>query len=413
MTERSPAASSSQPLLRRFLGSPLALTFVPIAVSALVWTVPEAWYGRHWSASWAVFRPFDWLMYALVLAYLMIMVATGTALGRLAQPKPATAPSGLGAPFPVWYALISLAAFIGTASVYMSFVSAFGVGFIIDAVTRGTANVLKEYLYSDYQIGLASLRYVSSLSGGVAIYLIVFRRGYFLLSAANIVVLLLSALVSMRLSLITALLVFLVLYARFDERIGKLKIALLGVLVLTLLVFANQSRNSNFYRDIGLAGPLQAAAAEAATYVASPTQGALATVRAVATQSPIATPGISPELTTNSALLEVFTEVGSFGVAYLGITLLVFSCIYFLVFRSGDFALVAGAGAWGYAFAEVWRVHLFYRGIFIVYVAFGLVLPLALRATYRIVRDTRVARLRRTRPGSVTGPAEGMAHRVG
>lgn len=383
MTGRSAAANAGLSPLRRALGSPLLLVFMPILVSALAWAAPESWYGRYWSASWSAFRASDWLAYLAILAFLLVMAIAGSFVGSLLRPQYRAMPADFGKAFRIWYLVVSATAALGTASVYVRFVQAFGVSYMLGTVSRGDANVLKEFLYSDYQVGLASLRYVSSLAGGVALYLILIRRQAILLSLANIAVLLLSAFVSMRLSLITALLVFFLLLVRSGVKIGKLRLAALGVLVLVLLVFANQSRNINYYREIGLSGPLQATFAEAMTYVASPTQGALATSRAMIAGNPSPEPGISAELTTNSALLEVYLEQGAFGVFRLGITLCLFSALYLVVFRGGDPALVAGAGAWGYAFLEVWRVHLFYRGIFIVYFAFGFLAPLLIGMLWR------------------------------
>ena len=56
------------------------------------------------------------------------------------------------------YVILSILGYIGILYLVLQLVINLGITGIVDAITRGQANILKDTLYSDYSAGIASLR---------------------------------------------------------------------------------------------------------------------------------------------------------------------------------------------------------------------------------------------------------------
>lgn len=360
--------------LRPLFSSPVFLVFLPTTLSFLAWLVPINWYGRNWlwqSSDATSAGNFILLVWLVGLA---VSTSSGSYLGRALAPKK-QAPLRYTRQLGIWYWSTSSAAFAGVLASYLKIASSGGASFVIETLKGGRANELKVVLYTDYGVGIYSLRYLTIIAGGVALFLLFKRSGPVLLHISNLVILILSAFLASRLSFIAAGIVFLVLCARANVRINPIQIAILLGAAGVVLTLANTTRNINYYASIGLGNPIVASIAETLTYLAAPFQGALVAAEAITGDRSSENPGIDPALTTNSALLELTTSYGPLSLVIGLGTTLVLSATFILLFRSEQLSLVAGSGMIAYGLSEIWRLFLFNRGIFITVIVFSTVLP--------------------------------------
>lgn len=280
------------------------------------------------------------------------------------------------------YTLVTIS-FIGVSYVVYGLYISIGFAGMIDAFVGGRANELKEALYSDYQVGLPSLRYTAILAAAVGLFHLFTDRKFLYLSFFSIVMLLIVAAISSRLSIIYAIFIFLgLIYSRLSISI-KIKHLLIGFLVVIHLIFVlNYSRNINFYRSIGINNFYLAGISEIVTYVGSPFQGFLSAGDLrdrFLGKSEIEThslTGISEELSTNSSLLELTRKYG-----FLFANIIISFCAYFggMIIAIGvankNNILALCVGIIGYCFAEIWRVFLFGQGI--VFTLLGIIVGFA------------------------------------
>jgi hypothetical protein len=243
----------------------------------------------------------------------------------------------------------------------------------------GQANRLKNTLYGNYSAGILSLRYLVLYSASLAIYRIVKFKKISLLNITNILLLGLTALLSSRLILIATILVsfFLLNYKKRSIKISLVKLGILGLALFAILSLLNSSRNSNFYakRDLSFT---EASVSEIITYLGSPFQAAISASHRtdeVAAEAPDAYRefvDIEEELTTNSAFVQLYEQMGFASWFYIGAICCFMGFMFSWLASFGKTCLLLPCGAILYGSAELWRLDLFQQGIFIVWFVVGL-----------------------------------------
>jgi hypothetical protein len=282
------------------------------------------------------------------------------------------------------YLALTIVGSLGFAFLMLFLVSQVGLSGIKTVLMEGQGNQLKDALYEDYSIGPLSLRYVVILSGGVGIFRLLSGISRSWMDFYNLMMLLLTALVSSRLSLILGLFLGFGLFAVYHEtiKVNLVKIGLLFGAIFVLLAIYNAARNINYYQARGNDNFLVAGFSEILAYTGAPFQGALVTGdyfnevssgRGVAMYS-----GIEIELTTNSAFAELTEDIGgwSFPVAILTSFLAAWLMGALTSQLNNYFALAYFILL--YCFSEFWRIFMFYRGIVITLMVFAIGVPYAL-----------------------------------
>jgi hypothetical protein len=312
------------------------------------------------------------LMVALWYAGIIGASILGYRLGRSVRTPHENLDRIIGLESSSVYVTLTLAGAFGFSCLMLYLLSQVGFSGIKLFLMQGQGNQLKDVLYESYSVGPLSLRYIVILSGGVAIFRMISGISRSWIDVFNLMLLLLTALVSSRLSLIVALFV----------KVNLAKLAAIFGAIFLLLAIYNAARNINYYQARGNDNFLVAGFSEILAYTGAPFQGALTTGdyfdeisggKDVATYS-----GIEIELTTNSAFAELTEDIGgwSFPVAILTSFLAAWLMGILTWHLHNYFALVYFILL--YCFSEYWRIFMFYRGIVITLMVFALGVPYAL-----------------------------------
>jgi hypothetical protein len=148
------------------------------------------------------------------------------------------------------YRAISIVAWIGVGSAYYHITGLIGLDGIALAVSRNTVNDLLMALYSDYTVGLYSLRYTCAIAGGIALFRFLSDQRLGLLDVINAFALVGTAAVSSRLSLVWAVMIGLSLWMSAGNKLAalaRLRLGLLAICIVVLLWLLNYSRNAHYY----------------------------------------------------------------------------------------------------------------------------------------------------------------------
>jgi hypothetical protein len=265
----------------------------------------------------------------------------------------------------VWIILATLG--VGTAG--YKIVSSMGISGCIRTIATFNANAFKSELYTEYSVGLLSLRYVAILAASVAIFRYLAHREVSVRSVASIILLAIVALISSRLSLLWAVIIGVVSYAAVPESMSTVKIkskeVIIGCLVLLIAVSAlTISRTYMFYQERGAESVFSAVGSEFQRYLAAPFHGSILAVnRPLYGASLSQFGGIDTGLTTNSALLELAILVGQWNVIGLGAILFASSFCCGIMKQASTTYLVIMLGVLQGCHFEIWRLLMFQRGI--------------------------------------------------
>ena len=431
-------------LLRRVL-HPTVLLLAPVVASLVAWSVPGSSTALRGFARRSELAPGG--LGVLVAWYLLC--ATVLVLGhRLGA---ATAPLASLARYESDPALerrlFRLLWGLATLGVGYSLARAAATVDVLGALGGGTGNDLTAALGG--QAGVATLRYAAAVALPVGVHL--WRRGVLRLPEVvwSALLLAVDALFASRLAILMAVVVFAFLHrARHpDARVPVRAVAVTVVVLLAALTLLNSLRNENYYRAHGVDNPLGASAYQLLTYVGSPFQVSLGVADAIATgrypdqypaahaaamwvptflrgpaateQSPddaaarraqeigfsfstsslprggqryAATVDVADSLTTNSAVADVLSDYGYWGLFGLVLTS---GVVGLLLGHLGQYRSVAaaGAGVVGYGVAELWRTYLFSQGIvvFLLVAVLGGAVVLSILAGTRPAPDRSVA----------------------
>lgn len=285
--------------------------------------------------------------------------------------------------------LLSIVATVGVAASYYVVTAQVSIGTVL---SNNSGNQLAGALGGNY--GLQTLRYAAILSSGIAAYQRAQRRASSRILLYNLALLGLTALLSSRLSLVFALMIFLFLRYRQDVKQIRVRsiigIALAGFLVLTPF---NEVRNGNYYETQGVTNPLAMNYYQILSYLGAPAQVSLGVSDAIVAGTPTLggpisslkvvepafladstnpTPArfqrypssvdIAGELTANSSFADTYVDGGIFGLFYLVLVAAAAGVVYghFESYRS---VLSTGAAIALYGIAELWRTLILPQGI--------------------------------------------------
>lgn len=293
------------------------------------------------------------------------------------------------------YYIYTVIACIGVSSAFYKIYSELGIIGIFYSLSSASGNDLKESLYEEYSLGLLSLRYVVGLSGGISLFKLFILKQRGLIEFLNILLLLSSALISSRLTFVFSLLVFATLYGRkfrWPTKSKLIRLVLVGFAIFTILSGYNYFRNYTFYRDYGTANFWGASISEIVTYLGAPFQVSLgignnidrATIEVThehyfrgSDEYPyMKYVDIDPGLTTNSSFAELFVTMGFYSFPHIFLVTFFLSILLGLLANLKDNYLYLAYPVILYGFAELWRLDLFYRGIFITLLTVSLIVPL-------------------------------------
>ncbi|WP_203582280.1 hypothetical protein [Microbacterium hibisci] len=317
------------------------------------------------------------------------------------------------------YYLLTALAFLGVGYLV---VAAGGPIAFVDAMIDTNANVLKAA--TGGQPGLSTLRYTAAIAAPLGVYRALSRRTGYASAIFNVVLLLISAIVASRLSLMMATVIFLYLIARKPIKIrARGAVVAVGVLFVgTALVFLNYIRNAAFYATNGVHDPISAAFFQALTYVGSPFQVSVGVANALAAQPELfASPTYQPfavllpsfltdippglpigsqryhdvvdihlTLSTNSAFADTLVDYAVPGLLLSMVWVALFGFIFSFAARVQTYAYLT-AGAALYGFAEFWRLLLMNQGVAIFAVAVPLLAAGIVALSFRIGWLDRVA----------------------
>ncbi|MCU1756084.1 hypothetical protein [Pseudomonas helleri] len=272
------------------------------------------------------------------------------------------------------YFLFILLSGIGLLAVFYSLVKSGGMYFILESVQSGQANQLKKALYEDYSVGVLSLRYASVMCGALLISRRMSGIKNTLLDLSALTLVLLTALLSSRLTVSASLFGGFYLYIHFKKEIKISSIRLLISATLIFLLFSalNWSRNYGFYEKMGL-GFISGGFSEILAYLGTPFQGAIFAISNLgsdySTSEMFNATTIETSLTTNSAFLELTSDNSWLGLIelYLLISASSLAIGFCERYKGGKF--ICCSVPLIYAFAELWRLSLFEKGLTITIIA--------------------------------------------
>jgi hypothetical protein len=292
-----------------------------------------------------------------------------------------------------FFNLISILALIGVIVSYI------GIGVspstMYNWVVNGQANNLKYMLYEQYSVGLYSLRYLAIISSALTFYRCYVTRSIKIMDFINVLSLLLVTVISSRLSLVIAIVIFGCLLIKNNIILRKRALISGSIVIFLLLTLLNYSRNSNYYQAVqGISNPILMNIAEIVTYLGAPFQASIGAANNIVTISNFTSVNfttllyfllpsyirsifnidvvkddlyrnyvdIEQSLTTNSSFVELLDSVGLH--AFLIIIVVAFTSSimigHFSKYKSNlsliSFILL-------YCFAEIWRTFLFNEGI--------------------------------------------------
>lgn len=266
------------------------------------------------------------------------------------------------------YFLFILLSSIGLLAVFYSLMKSGGVYFIFDSVQSGRANELKKALYEDYSVGILSLRYASVMCGALLICRRMSGIKNLPLDAAAFFLVLSTALLSSRLTVSASLFggLYLFIYFKKEMQISSVRVIFSSAFIFLLFSALNWSRNYGFYEKMGL-GFISGGFSEMLAYLGTPFQGAIFAISNLGndftTDKMFSITTIETSLTTNSAFLELTTSNSWLGLGELFLLICIssFAIGFCETFKGGKY--ICCVVPLIYAFAELWRLSLFEKGL--------------------------------------------------
>ncbi len=355
--------------VQRLLWQPHGVALISILLSAGAWMLPDFGVRRGFTVKEEMTLE-GLLVLGAWYGLIILMALLGFRLGK-ALPVSNRKNKALALSQPYVYRIISVVAWLGVGSAYYHVVDLIGFDGIVLAISRNTVNDLLMALYSDYTVGLYSLRYTAALAGGIALYRFLTDRKPGLMDVLNAFALLGTAAISSRLSLVWSVMIGLSLWISAGykfSRPARWRLGLLTVCVVILLWLFNYSRNAHYYAQHGTDSVVMAGVGEVQAYLGAPFQVALG----VANNVDSALAGITSEyyvewesnLNRKSAIDQLLPLMGWWAVPYVAVTAFVYSCLAGCLVKFRGTYLYLGYPVILYAFGEIWRLDFFREGIF-------------------------------------------------
>lgn len=282
------------------------------------------------------------------------------------------------------YKIYSWIAFSGFSYTLIMTIKVMGItGFIFSVVTFTTNNI-SEAIYKDYHQGIFSLRYILVISFGLALYRTVILKKFSPLDFLNFLVFIFYiAFFGRRLQLVCSLLVFFTLANRdlnFLKKIKIKKLLILSIFGFAMLSTATLLRGYGSYAKRGYTNPFAAVATNIVSYLAAPFQVSLGVgnniEEAFGNTKYWQFADIEENLTANSAFVGMPIENGLFSLAIIIFYSVVFSILAGWFYSNKHNYLYTSYPVILYAFAELWRIDLFNKGIFLTLLIVSAAVPI-------------------------------------
>jgi len=387
--------------LRRWL-RPYTLTVLGAAVSFLVWVFP---WGGDIRTGFTIKQPITLVgITVLVLWYGTIFLSSklGYSLGSTRAPYQWI--QSVNDTY--FYATFTVLALLGVGYTYFLVVQT-SPTLVSIALSQDTFNSVRSAI--PYSAGLETLRYASIVSGAIAAYEILLRRKISPVHLINLGLLLASAAIASRLSIVLAGLLFMGIVAQKHSGFRVRPVVVIGALAIGFLVLTplNYIRNANFYRvQYGLTNPFVMTAYDMIAYLGAPSQVSIGVANNVGSQEPERDVGagivayvlptylsaynstvaqaqenyrnyvdVETLLTTNSVFASMYGALGWSALPIIAVIAFVFSVVagHASNYRNTFFLM---GYVISYAFAELWRVYLFNFGILHFLIAVLVIIPI-------------------------------------
>ena len=373
---------ATQELINLIL-TPYGIVLASFLASALAWVVPDflGFYKGYTEVETvgAVSIIFMYCWYAMVVIISFFSFKIGKKLPLIRQFN-----QHASVDRPYIYQIYATIALLGFGYTLYVTLKVLGLTGFIYSVATFTTNRISEAIYEDYQAGIFSLRYVLIISFGWALYRVLGLRKFTLFDFLTIVTFIFYiAFFGRRLQLVCSLLIFLTLANRYNNLLDQLNIKKLfwiSVFGFVMLSTATLLRNYGSYDKMGYSNPLAAVVANILSYLAAPFQVSLGIGNhlqdAFARKDYRLYTDVDTTLTANSAYAEMVTNYGLAAIGRMVAYATVFSMLAGWLHKNKKNYLYTGYPVILYAFAEIWRIELFNKGIFFTLLIIALLIPI-------------------------------------
>lgn len=270
------------------------------------------------------------------------------------------------------YRIYSIIGIVGFGYTLLVTLQVLGINGFIYSIVTFTTNRIAEAIYEDYQAGIFSFRYVLIISFGWAMYRMLALKKVSFLDIVNVLTFVFYiAFFGRRLQLVCSLLIFAALTNKEKNFFGVInvkKFIWLGLFGFAMLSAATLLRNYGSYEKMGYSNPLAAVFTNILSYLAAPFQVSLGVgnnvLDAFGRVDYRAYTDVDSTLTANSAFAEMVTTYGLMAITRMAVYVVVFGMLAGWLSKNRTNYLYTGYPIILYAFAEVWRIELFNKGIF-------------------------------------------------
>lgn len=386
----------------------------PVALSFVAWAALAMWRDHSYRsgpfeklAGWAEPSPVEPAGIVLLVIWYATIVAVATVGWRIGStgrpPGPMVMELTSSAQFERRYFLLITA--IATVGVGYTYVKIASASSILGALSSQEGNAFSESLSGS--AGVETLRYAPILAAPVGVYLWRKRVIGWPLMVVPVGLLLLNALISSRLSLLMATMVYIVIWAKNSAQTQRrvqwrriwIGIVVAGIVGFTVLGALNYFRNANYYREVGVTNPAMMNFFQMGAYLSVPAQVSIGESAGImqGTWENSGDPVYSfnaiqptflqftkiskddswkgdevygysaffePSFFTNSVFADTYADFGAWGWFY---TFFLYGLCGFLLARILRYSTViaASAGILAYCFSEVWRIQIVSYGFVI------------------------------------------------
>jgi len=293
------------------------------------------------------------------------------------------------------YSFIAISGFSFT--VYKTF-DYLGLSGFLYAITSFQTNHIAKAIYADYSIGIYSLRYILILSFGYALYRILIMKKVSIIDVINLLFFILYiAFYGRRLQLIASIFVFILLGNQNKKFIYNLKTRLLIFTIIGgffLLMVATTLRNYGSYQNQGYNNPIVVTIANASEYLAAPFQVSLGTsnnyFKALEKVKYTSYVDVKSTLTANGSFTHLTYKYGLFSIILIAVLCFTLSMAAGWLSKQRGTYLYTGLPIILYGFSELWRIDLFFKGIFITLLSVSVGVPIIYSIFKMIIFKPRI-----------------------
>lgn len=394
--------------------TPGLFILLPVMMSFTAWMALAAWRNRAFRsgpfeklAGWPAPSPVEPKGIVLLVIWYSVIVAVATIgwlIGSAGKPPSPRLMAMTATPQfeKRYFLLISAIAAVGVGYTYVQIASATS---ILGALSSQQANAFSQSI--SQSAGLGTLRYAPILAAPLGVYLWRKKLIGWPLMVAGVLLLFLDAVISSRLSLLMAAVVYLAIWAKTAVPTGRPGawrrrwMAMIAILIVgfSLLAVLNYFRNANYYRDVGVTSPMAMNFFQMGAYLSVPAQVQLGASGAImlGTWEKDGDPvdsinAIEPTFLqfnkvtkdnswkgaevygysasfgssffTNSVFADTYSDFGAWGWYY---TFFLYGLCGFLLAKIVRHSpvIAASGGVLAYCFSEVWRIQIVSYGFVI------------------------------------------------